>query len=249
MAEKVGGVALGKIPWCAARPGQLGEAIHQRLSGRIVGCLCRGHGVRHERRAPLHEYGQQIDPQGAAQLAQEVHGSRAVGDFHRRHRPQGSCRQRGHDQSQSDPSQGDGKGQEGEGRVGVDIVQKPERQRKDAQTGDWKDETDWHNIALWRNENLANYLTKGKQVYIEGRLSSRSYEDKEGQKRYVTEVVVDEIILLGGRGDSPAGGGEESWGEASQRGPVSMPRSQQTKPAPAAEPDFPPAVSDDDVPF
>lgn len=124
------------------------------------------------------------------------------------------------------------------------------RRVKDAQTGDWKDETDWHNIALWRNENLANYLTKGKQVYIEGRLNSRSYEDKEGQKRYVTEVVVDEIILLGGRGESPAaGGGDESWGEAAQRGPAPAQRSQQSKPAAAPEPDFPPAVGEDDVPF
>jgi single-strand DNA-binding protein len=125
------------------------------------------------------------------------------------------------------------------------------RRVKDSQTGDWKDETDWHNIALWRNENLANYLTKGKQVYIEGRLNSRSYEDKDGQKRYITEVVVDEIILLGGRGDSPSGGDEAGWGESSQRGPVSMPRSQtpQSKPASAPEPDFPPAVGEDDVPF
>jgi single-strand DNA-binding protein len=127
------------------------------------------------------------------------------------------------------------------------------RRWKDTQTGDWKEETDWHNITLWRQENLANYLTKGKQVYLEGRLQTRSYEDKDGQKKYMTEVVVDEIILLGGRGE---GGGpdEASWGEATQRGPVSMPRPQAARPAgpgPAAapEPDFPPGPTDDDVPF
>ena len=72
---------------------------------------------------------------------------------------------------------------------------------------------------LWRSENVSNYLLKGKQVYIEGRIQTRNYEDKEGQKRYVTEVVCDELILLGsGReGGAPAGGGEYAQ-------PVSMPR-------------------------
>ena len=51
------------------------------------------------------------------------------------------------------------------------------RRFKDTATGDWKDETDWHNIVLWRSENLANYLLKGKQVYIEGRLQTRNYEE------------------------------------------------------------------------
>ncbi|MEK7753348.1 MAG: single-stranded DNA-binding protein, partial [Acidobacteriota bacterium] len=58
------------------------------------------------------------------------------------------------------------------------------RRWKDQQTGEWKEETDWHNIVVWRQENVANYLTKGKQIYVEGRLQTRSYEDKEGQKKY-----------------------------------------------------------------
>lgn len=73
------------------------------------------------------------------------------------------------------------------------------RRYKDAE--DWKDKTEWHNIVLWRNEGLAPFLLKGKQVYIEGRLETRSWEDKEGQKRYTTEVVADEVILLGGKGE------------------------------------------------
>src|ERR1041385_4820760 len=81
------------------------------------------------------------------------------------------------------------------------------RRWKDQQSGEWKEETDWHNVVLWRSENLANYLLKGKQIYDEGRVSSRSYEDKEGQKKYITEVVADELILLGGRGDSGGGSG------------------------------------------
>src|SRR6266478_4828954 len=84
------------------------------------------------------------------------------------------------------------------------------RRWKDQQTGEWKEETDWSNVVLWRQENLANYLTKGKQVYVEGRLQTRSYDDKDGKKQYRTEVVADEVILLGGRGQaSGAGSGME----------------------------------------
>jgi single-strand DNA-binding protein len=126
------------------------------------------------------------------------------------------------------------------------------RRWKDQQTGDWKEETDWSNVVLWRSENLANYLTKGTQLYVEGRLSNRSYDDKDGVKKYITEVVADEVILLGGRGNTEApssAGASEEYGS----GPVSMPRSaqqQRPKAAPAAqETSFDPGISDDDVPF
>src|ERR1700719_850313 len=82
----------------------------------------------------------------------------------------------------------------------------PSRRWKDQQTGDWKEETDWTRVALWRGENVAPYLTKGTQVYVEGRLQTRSYDDKDGKKVWATDVVADEVILLGGRG--PAGGGK-----------------------------------------
>jgi len=125
------------------------------------------------------------------------------------------------------------------------------RRWKDQQTNEWKEETDWHNVVLWRAENLSNYLTKGKQVYVEGRLRTRTYDDKDGNKRYVTEVMADDVLLLGGRGD--AGGGEGASFEGGGSQPVSMPRSaqQQRKPAPSrqSEPDFDPGISDDDVPF
>ena len=127
------------------------------------------------------------------------------------------------------------------------------RRWKDQQSGEWKEETDWHNVVLWRSENLANYLLKGKQVYIEGRLQSRSYDDKEGQKKYITEVVCDDLVLLGGRGDSGGGPGG-AGGDYAQAQPVSMPRSaQQRPPQPAAAPapadDFSQGITDDDVPF
>jgi single-strand DNA-binding protein len=130
------------------------------------------------------------------------------------------------------------------------------RRWKDQQSGEWKDVTDWHNIVLWRSENVANYLLKGKQVYIEGRLESRSWEDKEGQKKYITEVVCDELILLGGgRGDAAGGAPPGPTGDFAQQ-PVSMPRSaQRPQPAaPGAQPaapadEFNQGITDDDVPF
>jgi single-strand DNA-binding protein len=118
------------------------------------------------------------------------------------------------------------------------------RRWKDQQSGEWKEETDWHNVILWRAENLANYLLKGKQVYVEGRLQTRNYDDKEGKKVYVTEVVAEDVILLGGRpSEASAGAGEYA------PGPVSMPRSAQ-RPAPAVAPDqASQEITDDDVPF
>ncbi len=121
------------------------------------------------------------------------------------------------------------------------------RNWKDQQSGEWKEETNWTNVTVWRQENLANYLTKGKQVYIGGRLQTRSYEDKDGKKVYATEVVADEIILLGGKGE---GGGEG-------QGMASAPRSSSGggRPRPATgggggeEPPFDMGITDDDVPF
>jgi len=119
------------------------------------------------------------------------------------------------------------------------------RRWKDQQTGDWKEETNWTNVVLWRAENLANYLLKGKQVYVEGRLRTHSYDDKDGKKVYATEVVADEVLLLGGRGDGESssmgvGGGGVARGRAAA-GPVG---------GAAMEDDIDPMrISDDDVPF
>lgn len=123
------------------------------------------------------------------------------------------------------------------------------RRSKDQQTGEWKETTDWHNIVMWRTENVANYLLKGKQIYLEGRIESRSYEDKDGQKKYITEIVCEgaNVILLGGgagRGESTDAGGDYDR-------PVSMPRSARPQPqaAPAPSEDFNQGITDDDVPF
>ena len=116
------------------------------------------------------------------------------------------------------------------------------RRWKDQQTQEWKEETNWTNIVLWRQENLANYLTKGTQVYVEGRIQTRSYDDKDGKKVYSTEVVADEVILLGGRGAGMEGGpgGPPSRGRSG--GPSGAP--------PASDDEFPGTqITDDDVPF
>jgi single-strand DNA-binding protein len=122
------------------------------------------------------------------------------------------------------------------------------RRWKDKQSGEWKEETDWTNIVLWQAENLANYLTKGKQVYVEGRIHTRNYDDKDGKKVYATEVVADEVILLGGQG-----GGANRGGDEFSQQPVSMPRSAQAPAAsrqPAApQEDYGQGITDDDVPF
>ena len=81
------------------------------------------------------------------------------------------------------------------------------RSWKDSKTEEWKEETNWTNVAVWRKENLAAYLTKGKQVFVEGRLQTRSFDGQDGNKVYVTEVVAEDIVLLGGRGDEQLSGG------------------------------------------
>ncbi len=130
------------------------------------------------------------------------------------------------------------------------------RRWKDQQSGEWKEETDWHNVSLWRSENLAQYLTKGKQVYVEGRLQTRSYEDKDGQKKYSTEVVADDVILLSGnRGE---GGGMDAGGYSQEPRMVSQPRSARPQggmgggaasSGPGGGSPFDAGISDDDVPF
>jgi single-strand DNA-binding protein len=117
------------------------------------------------------------------------------------------------------------------------------RRTKDQQTGEWKDETDWHNIVLWRAENLANYLQKGKRIYVEGRLQTRNWEDQSGNKRYMTEVVADAggVILLGGRGDD-AGQGDDFSAPARRTATAGA----QGGSGPS---DDDQGITDDDVPF
>jgi len=103
------------------------------------------------------------------------------------------------------------------------------------------EDTDWISVVLWNSESLAEFLTRGKQVYVEGRLQTRSYEDREGVKRYVTEVVAQNVVLLGGcENGNRATDRPKSKQSASASDPVSF--------SVRSEPDMPEMV-DDSVPF
>ncbi|MDH5345664.1 MAG: single-stranded DNA-binding protein, partial [Gammaproteobacteria bacterium] len=81
---------------------------------------------------------------------------------------------------------------------------------KDKQTGEQKDRTEWHRVAMFGRlaEIAAEYLRKGSQVYIEGKLRTRKWQDQSGNDRYTTEIIADELQMLGGRSGAgaPAGG-------------------------------------------
>ena len=81
--------------------------------------------------------------------------------------------------------------------------------------GQRQEKTEWHRIVLWGKsaESLAEYLTKGKQIYVEGRLQTRQWDDKDGNKRYTTEIRGDRIVLLGGGG----GGARRAPAESRRR--------------------------------
>jgi single-strand DNA-binding protein len=114
---------------------------------------------------------------------------------------------------------------------------------KDKQTGDTQERTEWHSVVLFDKlgEIAAEYLRKGSQVYIEGALRTRKWQDKEGKDRYTTEIVARDMQMLGGRGGAAGGGGGAGGGES--RAPRSAPMEDRA-PAPAGEEEF-----DDDIPF
>ncbi|MGB5299990.1 MAG: single-stranded DNA-binding protein [Thiogranum sp.] len=104
---------------------------------------------------------------------------------------------------------------------------------KDKQSGEQKDKTEWHRVVFFRRlaEIAGEYLKKGSQVYLEGKLQTRKWQDKNGNDRYTTEIIANEMQMLGGRG-----GGSADFGTAS---------SSSAAPAPAAAVD----EFDDDIPF
>ena len=116
---------------------------------------------------------------------------------------------------------------------------------KDKQSGEQKERTEWHNVALFGRlgEIAGEYLRKGSQVYIEGSLRTRKWQDKEGRDRYTTEVIANDMQMIGGRGGAGGGGG---GGGAASSGGGYEPRE---RPA-AAEPSGVGAEAfDDDIPF
>ena len=106
---------------------------------------------------------------------------------------------------------------------------------KDKQTGEQKERTEWHKVAMFGRlaEIAAEYLRKGSQVYIEGKLRTRKWQDRDGNDRYTTEIIADEMQMLGGRG---GGGG-------------SAPMRDESGPSSAPPPQSSPDDFDDDIPF
>jgi single-strand DNA-binding protein len=106
-------------------------------------------------------------------------------------------------------------------------------ERWTGQDGQKQESTTWHNIVAWgrQAEVMKEYLTKGQEVFIEGRIDNRSYDDKEGNKRYISEVVVQNFQFVGSRGDS----GGRPQGEP--------------QPEPEIQRDSSPGGDDDDLPF
>ena len=94
---------------------------------------------------------------------------------------------------------------------------------RDKQTGEQQERTEWHRVALFGRlaEIAGEYLRKGSQVYIEGSLRTRKWQDKQGNERYSTEIVGNELQMLGGRGGgAAAGGGSATTGAASTSAPA-----------------------------
>ena len=110
---------------------------------------------------------------------------------------------------------------------------------KDRNSGEQQRRTEWHNIVAWRRlaEICGEYLTKGKLVYIEGRLRTRKWEDREGNKRSTTEIEAREMQMLSPRGEGDRG--SASAPEGAEATSISTPTSSPTAPE----------ITDDDIPF
>jgi single-strand DNA-binding protein len=91
--------------------------------------------------------------------------------------------------------------------------------------GQRQERTEWHRIVVWgkRAEVCSKYLAKGRQVFVEGRIQTRSYDDKDGNKRYITEIIANDVQFLGGGGRDGGGGGGGARGGRSDDGPPPMP--------------------------
>ena len=104
-------------------------------------------------------------------------------------------------------------------------------------SGQRQEKTEWHRVILWGKsaESLTEYLTKGKQIYVEGRLQTRQWDDKDGNKRYTTEIRGDKVVLLGGGGR----------GASADRGPMTADMAH----AGAGVSESSEPLTDDDIPF
>ena len=109
-------------------------------------------------------------------------------------------------------------GQNGNAKVATFTLATTERYRD--RNGETRENTEWHNIVAWRNtaDVVEKFVKKGTQVYIEGRIRTRSWDDQTGNKRYTTEIIADTLQLLGKRSDNPGGQGGYQQGAPAQQG-------------------------------
>ncbi len=131
--------------------------------------------------------------------------------------------------------------------------------RTKGQDGQWTDKTEWHNLVAFQRtaEIVRDYVKKGSQVYVEGKIQTRSWDDKEsGQKKYKTEILVNDLQLLGGRGDSAGGGAPRDAGASYGGGQAQSSSYARANTAsfdqrqPAGAPDYgDQGITDDDIPF
>ena len=127
------------------------------------------------------------------------------------------------------------------GKAVVNLRLATSDQWRDKQTGENKEATEWHNVVMFDRlaEIAAEYLRKGSQIYVEGRIRTRKWQDKDGGDRYTTEIVANEMTMLGGRGAADRGAAP-----AQDRS-----RSRAEEPAARAEPAGVAESFDDDIPF
>jgi single-strand DNA-binding protein len=127
----------------------------------------------------------------------------------------------------------------------------------DKTSGERKERTEWHNLVFTRKvaEIAGQYLKKGSKIYVEGSLRTRKWQDKEGHDRYTTEIMVNDMQMLDGKGGGGASGGDEYGGGASSSGSYSRSgsaparSSAPSRPAPATEHGGGGSFEDDDIPF
>jgi single-strand DNA-binding protein len=127
------------------------------------------------------------------------------------------------------------------GKAVVNLRVATTEQWRDKQTGENKENTEWHNVVMFDRlaEIAAEYLRKGSQIYVEGRIRTRKWQDKEGNDRYSTEVIANEMNMLGGRG-----GGDRSAAPPQERS-RDRGEEQVSRPEPAGVAES----FDDDIPF
>lgn len=119
--------------------------------------------------------------------------------------------------------------------------------------GNKVEKTEWHNIVMWRGlaEVAEKYLKKGNPVFIEGRLQTRSWDDQNGQKRYTTEIVADNMVMLGrpGGGGASREGGESNYSQQREQPAMNQSRSSGGGDRGYSAPSSMPPQAEDDLPF